>query len=121
VVRIHVPPRFDPLCNQVATELDLNDAILDGEVIAADKAGRPQLFNLPRRTLRPPFYLVFDILWLNGSDLRSLVLYDRRRLLERILPKGPRLSLRRSPLWAADESYSQSSVSTTSWAWWQSA
>lgn len=79
--------RFDPLCNQVATELDINDAILDGEIIAADKTGHSQLFNLPRRTPRPPFYLVFDILWLNGSDLRSLVLYDRRRLLERILPK----------------------------------
>ena len=29
--------RFDPLCNQVATELELNDAILDGEACSRRK------------------------------------------------------------------------------------
>jgi bifunctional non-homologous end joining protein LigD len=54
--------RFDPLCNQVATELDLNDAILDGEVMAADKTGRLLFDDSLRRTRRSPYYLVFDIL-----------------------------------------------------------
>jgi len=37
----------------VAAELDADDAILDGEVIAIDETGRPQFYDLIRRT-RPP-------------------------------------------------------------------
>ena len=32
--------------------------------------------------------MAFDILWLDGADLRSLPLGDRRRRLQGILPKG---------------------------------
>jgi hypothetical protein len=32
--------RFDELCDQVAAELEVDDAILDGEVIAADETSR---------------------------------------------------------------------------------
>jgi len=69
----------------VAAELDADDAILDGEVIAADETGRPQFYDLIRRT-RPPAYVAFDILWLNGTDLRALPLSERRRRLITILP-----------------------------------
>jgi bifunctional non-homologous end joining protein LigD len=77
--------RFDALCELVAAELDADDAILDGEVIAADETGRPQFYDLIRRT-RPPAYVAFDILWLNGTDLRALPLSERRRRLITILP-----------------------------------
>jgi bifunctional non-homologous end joining protein LigD len=40
--------RFDALCDQVAAALNVNDAILDGEVIAADETGRPQFYDLLR-------------------------------------------------------------------------
>ena len=33
--------QFTELCRKVAAELDVDDAILDGEVIAADETGRP--------------------------------------------------------------------------------
>jgi bifunctional non-homologous end joining protein LigD len=56
------------------------NAILDGEVIAADENGRPQFYDVIRRT-RPPAYIAFDILWLDGTDLRRLPLTERRRLL----------------------------------------
>src|SRR5262249_48472051 len=49
---------------------DVSDAILDGEVIAADKTGRPQFYDLLRDT-RAPAYVAFDVVWLNGADLRA--------------------------------------------------
>jgi bifunctional non-homologous end joining protein LigD len=54
---------FDALGDQVAAELELDDAILDGEAIAADETGRPQFYVLLRRTRRPA-YVAFDLLWL---------------------------------------------------------
>jgi bifunctional non-homologous end joining protein LigD len=76
---------LDALCDQVAAEIGVDDAILDGEVIVADGTGRPVFIDLLRRN-RPPGYVVFDILWLNGTDLRPLPLSERRRRLQTILP-----------------------------------
>jgi len=77
--------RFDTLADQVAAALGVDNAILDGEVIAADESGRPQFYDLLRRTAAPA-YVAFDILWLNGTDLRPLPLSERRRRLQTILP-----------------------------------
>jgi bifunctional non-homologous end joining protein LigD len=79
--------RFNALADQVGRLLDVDDAILDGEVIAADESGRPQFYEL-LRVPRSANYVAFDILWLNGTDLRSLRLGERRRRLQSILPKG---------------------------------
>lgn len=79
--------RFDGLGDQLAAVLDVNDVILDGEVIAADETGRPQFYDLLRRA-RAPAYVVFDMLWTDGADLRSLPLRERRRRLQAMLPKG---------------------------------
>ena len=75
------------LCSQIASELAVDDAIFDGEVIAADEIGRPQFYDLLRRTGRAA-YVAFDLLWLNGTDLRALPLSERRRRLHAILPAG---------------------------------
>jgi bifunctional non-homologous end joining protein LigD len=83
----NVMTRFDALAGQVAAMLGVDDAILDGEVIAADETGRPQFYDLLRRT-RSPRYIAFDIMWLNGTDLRSLPLHERRRALRAILPRA---------------------------------
>jgi bifunctional non-homologous end joining protein LigD len=66
--------RFVELCEQVAAELEVDEAILDGEVIAADETVRPQFYDLLRRARRPA-YVAFDLLWL----LRSLPVRERRR------------------------------------------
>jgi hypothetical protein len=66
--------------------LDVNSAILDGEVIAPDETGRPRFYDLLRPT-RTPAYVAFDILWLDGADLRTLPLSERRQRLRGILPK----------------------------------
>ena len=80
--------RFAGLGDRIAASLEVTDAILDGEVIAADETGRPQFYDLLRAT-RAPAYVAFDLLWLNGADLRSLPLIQRRRQLQNILPTGP--------------------------------
>jgi bifunctional non-homologous end joining protein LigD len=79
--------RFEALGDQVAAVLDVDDAIIDGEVIVVDETGRPQFYEL-LRVPRSANYVAFDILWLNGTDLRALPLDERRRRLQGILPKG---------------------------------
>jgi bifunctional non-homologous end joining protein LigD len=79
--------RFAGLGERIAALLDVGDAILDGEVIVPDATGRPQFYDL-LRDVRAPAYVAFDLLWLNGADLRALPLTERRRHLRNILPQG---------------------------------
>ena len=65
--------RFAGLGDQIAASLDVGDAIIDGEVFAPDETGRPQFYDLLRGT-RAPAYVAFDLIWLNGADLRALPL-----------------------------------------------
>jgi ATP-dependent DNA ligase len=45
--------RFEALAEQIASLLDVHDAIIDGELITTDQTGRPQFYHLLRRA-RPP-------------------------------------------------------------------
>ena len=83
----NVLSRFEALADQVAAVLDVDEAVIDGEVIATDQTGRPQFYEL-LRVPRNACYVVFDILWADDTDLRSLPLDERRRRLQGILPKG---------------------------------
>src|ERR1700757_3399737 len=79
--------QFADLADAIAGELGVREAVLDGEVIAADETGRPQFYDLLRRT-RSPAYVAFDLLWLDGVDLRPLPLSERRQRLHSVVPKG---------------------------------
>jgi bifunctional non-homologous end joining protein LigD len=79
--------RFDALGAAVAVALRVDEAILDGEVIVADDSGRPQFYDL-LRGWRAPVYVAFDLLWLDGADLRPKPLRERRGALRGLLPKG---------------------------------
>lgn len=59
----NIMTRFDALADQVAAALNIDDAILDGEIIAADETGRPVFIDLLRGT-RALAYVAFDLLWL---------------------------------------------------------
>ena len=61
-------------------------AVLDGEIVALDPAGRPRFYDLLRHRGEPVFY-VFDLLWLDGRDLRAQPLMERKRMLRRIVPE----------------------------------
>src|SRR6516165_4881487 len=69
----NVLSRFEVLGEQLAAILQIDDAIIDGEVIAVDETGRPQFYDLLRRAPAPA-YVAFDLLWVDGADLRSLPL-----------------------------------------------
>src|SRR5258707_15400983 len=71
-------------------------AIIDGEVVALDDNGNPSFQRLQNMTgfgTKPdvkgvaPFlnFFAFDLLYLNGYDLRKAALIDRRQLLVSIL------------------------------------
>ena len=57
--------------------LDVDEAVIDGEVIAADETGRPMFYDLLSGRRRPA-YVAFDIVWLNHgpkgpwNSIRSL-------------------------------------------------
>jgi len=69
--------------------LKLN-AILDGEIVALKDDGAADFGALQnwKNTQRSKLiYYVFDILWLEGYSLLTLNLTDRRKLLEKVIPK----------------------------------
>src|SRR5215831_13940977 len=51
----NVMTRFDELAAQVSGALNVDDAILDGEIIAADETGRPVFIDLVRATRAPSY------------------------------------------------------------------
>ena len=68
-------------------------ALLDSEIVSLDAKGRPQFNDLVRRRGAAFFYYyyAFDLLWLDGRDLRTLPVVERKRELERIVPADSRL------------------------------
>jgi bifunctional non-homologous end joining protein LigD len=77
--------QFDPLLKQVLRSLKGKRVILDGEIVVLDEKGRPNFYDLMAHRGEPRYY-AFDLLWLNGIDLRSRPLLDRKRRLERLIP-----------------------------------
>jgi bifunctional non-homologous end joining protein LigD len=79
--------RFDGLATALAKRLQVGDVVLDGEVICIDAEGRSQFNALSRRGAEPFFY-AFDVLWLDGQDVREQTLRERRALLQHVVPAG---------------------------------
>jgi bifunctional non-homologous end joining protein LigD len=75
---------MDALAAILAKRLRVSDAILDGELISADQSGRPIFMDLLSRRA-PASFIAFDLLWLNGEDLRELPLTERKKRLTRLL------------------------------------
>lgn len=74
-------------------ELGLDSVRLDGELIALDAQGRSD-FNALQRTLSgemqaPLVYMLFDLPYLQGYDLSSTPLVERKALLEQLLAHAP--------------------------------
>ena len=76
-----------PLC-----ELKVGSALLDGEIVALDDEGRSS-FSLLQHGLKegriPLTYYVFDILELDGRDVRDEPLKRRKEILRRLLQGAP--------------------------------
>ena len=64
-----------------------HDAILDGEIVCLDGEGRPQ-FDALFRHREQPYFAAFDILHLDGRELRDLPLIERKRILRRVVQRS---------------------------------
>lgn len=65
------------------------DAVLDGEIVALDEKGVSQFQLIQNyKTEERLFFYVFDILYLNGRDLRKLPLVERKSILKTLVPAG---------------------------------
>ncbi len=78
---------FKDLCSRVAEEAHARRVVLDGEIVHLSDDGRPQFYDLMRRRSPQHFY-AFDILYLDGKDLRALPLSERKRILRTVVPKN---------------------------------
>jgi bifunctional non-homologous end joining protein LigD len=85
----------------VGRALGSHSAVLDGEIVAFDRDGRPSFSALQQRMqlstraqarrqmeATPVTYMVFDLLWLNGHSLMSLRYSQRREMLAQLRLSG---------------------------------
>jgi ATP-dependent DNA ligase len=75
---------FATLRKSLATP-PVKNAILDGEVVCLDANGVSQFNELKSRKGKPVFY-AFDLMWLDGEDLRNLSLIERKQRLCKLRP-----------------------------------
>lgn len=81
----HVYRQFADLELALRAELKCQSAVLDGEVVCLDDRGRADFLSLLRRRGAPSF-VAFDVLAINGRDVRSEPLRQRKRRLNALLP-----------------------------------
>jgi bifunctional non-homologous end joining protein LigD len=76
-----------PSIRKAIEALKTQSAVIDGEIVAFDEAGRPSFQHLHHRSARPAAirYFAFDLLHLNGKDLQAEPLAVRRTALQKIV------------------------------------
>jgi bifunctional non-homologous end joining protein LigD len=90
-----------PEVREMGLAIGSHELVLDGEVIAVDKSGRPSFELLQgriglnseadiKRKMKeiPVGYVIFDLLYLDGHSTMPLPYAERRRLLEALKLKG---------------------------------
>lgn len=65
------------------------EVVVDGEIVVLDAEGVSRFQLLAGGEGSTAVLFVFDLLWLDGQDARSLPLEERRHLLEKLLKKAP--------------------------------
>jgi bifunctional non-homologous end joining protein LigD len=86
--------KFEPIV--AALRSFKNDVILDGEIVVVDENGRSQfqlLQNYTRTGVGSLHYYVFDVLYLDGRDLREEPWHERRSRLAALLESLPNVHL----------------------------
>jgi len=82
--------KFANIVNSIKS-IDENSFALDGEIVAFDENGKSD-FGLLQENIKKAkgelYYVVFDLLALDGKDLRDLPLLERKAKLERLLFKS---------------------------------
>jgi bifunctional non-homologous end joining protein LigD len=66
------------------SQIVVGEAVVDGELVALDERGISRFQKLGDAGAEHR-YMVFDLLWLDGEDLRTRALEERRELLESVM------------------------------------
>lgn len=82
----HTFKGFKDLAASIATHLKGRNAVLDGEICCLDDSGRSQFYPLMfNRRESVCYFYAFDVLSLDGEDLRELPLIDRKATLRKVI------------------------------------
>ncbi|MGD9785908.1 MAG: non-homologous end-joining DNA ligase [Hyphomicrobiaceae bacterium] len=88
--------RFGPVVRELAA-LDVRSAIIDGEAFVPDARGISDFDALTRELQRGDdkriHVVAFDLLWIDGEDLRGRPLIDRKARLQALLGRRSKSSL----------------------------
>ena len=77
-----------PMIEDAGRKLNAETAILDGEIVALDRNGKPSFQALQHRSTHRNYAIVFyafDLLHFNGQDLTRLPLSERRKRLPSVV------------------------------------
>jgi bifunctional non-homologous end joining protein LigD len=82
----HEFSKRDVLRTEIAHSIRAMSAVLDGEIVCLDRDGCSDFWSLMFRRDWPYFY-AFDVLSIEGEDLRDRPLVERKRRLRAIMPR----------------------------------
>lgn len=80
-----------PSLRDAIHRLDVDEALIDGELVVLDAKGISRFELMQQAIRRRPedvVMMAFDLLRIDGEDLRALPLGERKRRLRRLLPKA---------------------------------
>jgi bifunctional non-homologous end joining protein LigD len=78
--------KFTLLAAEIAHSVRTNAAVLDGEIVCLGSDGRTLFYPLLFRR-DWPYFFAFDLLAVDGKDLRDRPLLERKRRLRAIMPR----------------------------------
>ncbi|TGQ32799.1 ATP-dependent DNA ligase [Mesorhizobium sp. M00.F.Ca.ET.216.01.1.1] len=93
---------------EAAKGLNVHNAIIDGEVVVLNEAGLSDFAALRKAITRRQhdlYFIAFDLLHLNGHDLRDMALEDRREILAGLIRPDSRIQFSETLLGQADAIY----------------
>lgn len=83
---LDLAPRF-PQTYKALHKVKCREIIIDGEVVVLDAKGAPR-FQLLQQGGNE-LMVIFDVLWIDGEDLRRKPYIERRAILEKLFKKPP--------------------------------
>ncbi|WP_027040015.1 RNA ligase family protein [Mesorhizobium ciceri] len=93
-----------------AEAIEAESFIIDGETITVNEAGLSDFHALQsavtrRKPARDLYLVAFDLLHLNGHDLRNLPVEDRREILQELIPAVGRIQISKAMPGTGDAVY----------------
>ncbi len=83
----HIYNRYEPLCRSLPGSFACDTAVFDGKLVVLDEQGLSQFYPMMFNK-QAPIFAVFDVLMIDGDDVRELPLWQRKSLLEGRIVQG---------------------------------